>query len=206
MPVALWLFPLACVPAVEETTEGPADDSGDETPIPEGVTLVDLELTTGSVVVEVHEDWAPIGAARFLELVDADFYDDTRFFRVLPGFVVQFGMNGDPDVHAEWANRTLQDDPVVETNRRRTLSFAATNDPNSRTTQVFINYANNASLDDLGFAPFGIVVEGMPNVVAINDEYREDPSQVQISAEGNAYLDANFPNLDGIVTATIRQK
>lgn len=194
---------LACTGSPDAVTD--TDDSGTPEPaLPEGVHLVDLETTTGNVVLEVHEDWAPNGAARFLELVEAGFYDDSRFFRVIPDFVVQFGLSGDPALNTKWASSTIEDDPVVESNTRRKVTFAQTNAPNSRTTQIFINYGDNSRLDADGFAPFAEVVEGMPNVRAINAEYREQPNQVQIRSQGNEYLDQNFPNLDGIIQATIR--
>lgn len=183
---------------------GDTGEEGEASPTADGV-FVELDTTVGPVVIEIHEEWAPLGAARFLELVEVGFYDDAKFFRVIPDFVVQFGMAADPEVHAMWANQPIEDDPVVMSNLARTVTFAATNLPNSRTTQVFINYSDNSNLDGMGFAPFGRVVEGtMPNVRAINPEYGEDPEQGEIAAQGNAYLDAQFPNLDGIVTATLR--
>ncbi|MEO0600334.1 MAG: peptidylprolyl isomerase [Myxococcota bacterium] len=174
--------------------------------LPEGVFLVEMETTTGPVTLEIHEDWAPIGAARFRALVEAGFYDDAKFFRVLPNFVVQWGIAADPAVTAQWLD-PIQDDPVVESNTRRTITFAQTGQPNSRTTQVFVNYEDNTNLDGQGFAPFGRVIDGMPNLRSLNDEYGETPSMNQgsIRDQGNAYLDANFPNLDGIISATVRE-
>lgn len=197
------LLGLACT---GETTPTPTGDSSttSEPELPEGVTLVDLDTTTGPVVLEVHDDWAPNGAARFLELVEVGFYDDTRFFRVVPGFVVQFGLSGDPAANDKWASSTIPDDPVIESNTRRMVTFAMTGAPNSRTTQIFINYDDNSGLDAQGFAPFARVVDGYANVRDINAEYGEAPNQGQIRTQGNTYLDASFPNLDGIVTATIR--
>ena len=190
--------------ASDSTTADTAPLSPDTTePLPEGVFLVDLELTTGPVVLEIHEDWAPLGVARFRELVEAGFYDDTRFFRVLPDFVVQFGLSGDPEVSAKWADATIPDDPVERSNRRRTITYA-TAGPNTRTTQLFINYADNSRLDGMGFAPIAIVLgDGMSVVDAINSEYREQPSQGMIQSRGNDYLRGSFPNLDYVLSATI---
>lgn len=183
---------------------GESDTAPPETELPEGVFLVDLDTTTGPVVLEIHEAWAPLGVARFRELVESGFYDGARYFRVVPGFVVQFGIAADPAVHAMWSDRPIADDPVVASNERRTVTFA-TAGPNTRTTQLFVNLGPNASLDAQGFAPIGQVREGMPNVRSINDEYGEAPNPFRIEDEGNAYLDAEFPRLDGIVTARVRE-
>ena len=124
----------------------------------EGTYHVLFETSRGEFIVEVHEDWAPIGAARYRELVEAGFYDDCRFFRVIPGFMAQVGMNGDPDVQAEWQTNTILDDPVVESNTRGRVSFA-TSGPDSRTCQFFISFGDNSNLDAMGFAPIGEVIE-----------------------------------------------
>ena len=163
-----------------------------------------FETTKGNFVVEVQRDWAPLGADRFYNLVKNGFYDQAKFFRVVPGFVVQFGIPADPRVAAAWRNRTIPDDPVKESNVRGTISFA-TAGPNTRTTQVFISYGDNSRLDRMGFAPFGKVVEGMEVVDAINAEYGERPNQGMIQAQGNAYLDREFPNLDYIRKARIAE-
>lgn len=165
---------------------------------------VELDTSVGPVVVDVNPAWAPRGAARFRELVELRFYDDVRFFRVVPGFVAQFGISGDPAQSATWRDRTLADEPVVESNVRGTLTFAMAG-PDSRTTQLFVNYADNTDLDAMGFAVFARVSAGMSNLDAINAEYGEGPDQARIESMGNAYLDANFPNLDRIRTARIRQ-
>ncbi len=163
---------------------------------------VTLETTRGDVVVEVFPDWAPEGAARFRELVEDGFYDGCRFFRVVPDFVVQFGINGDPAVHSKW-DKKIPDDPVTQKNLRGTLTFA-TSGPNSRTTQLFISLKNNSSsLDGMGFSPFGRVVSGMEFVDEITSEYGERPQQGAIESEGNAYLKREFPNLDYVKTATV---
>ena len=162
-----------------------------------------FDTSKGPFVVEVTREWAPIGADRFYNLVKNGFYDDARFFRVIPGFMVQWGMNGNPTVTRAWDSARLQDDPVKQSNRPGYISFAAESRPNTRGTQVFINYGDNARLDKLGFAPFGRVVEGMDVVLKINPQYREEPDQAQIEKVGNTYLNRDFPALDFIKTATI---
>lgn len=162
-----------------------------------------FETSEGAFVVEVHRDWAPIGADRFYNLVSNGYYDGARFFRVIDGFMVQFGMHADPLVTAQWRAAQLQDDPVVESNTRGKVTFAMTNQPNSRTTQVFINFGDNTNLDGMGFAPFGEVVEGMEVVDALHSGYGESPDQGQIQARGNEYLESEFPELDYVVQATI---
>jgi len=168
-----------------------------------------FETSKGDFVIEVHRDWAPIGADRFYNLVRNGYYDGVRFFRVIDGFMAQFGMNGDPLVTAQWRVATLQDDPVTHSNTRGTVTFAMTGQPNSRTTQVFINYGDNSNLDGMGFAPFGEVVEGMEVAASLYSGYGEGaprgrgPDQGQIQARGNEYLEADFPNLDYVVHATI---
>jgi len=166
------------------------------------VFKVKFETSAGGFVVEVHRDWAPVGAQRFEELVKAEYYDGNRFFRVLPGFVVQFGLNGDPEVTAQWEKKRIKDDPVKQSNAPGTLTYA-TGGPNTRTTHLFINLENNARLDPLGFSPFGKVVEGFDAVRKINAEYTEQPNQGRITAEGNPYLERMFPRLDYIKTARI---
>jgi cyclophilin family peptidyl-prolyl cis-trans isomerase len=153
----------------------------------------------GDFVVEVHRAWAPNGADRFYNLVKMGFYDDTRFFRAIDGFMVQFGISGDPTVSTKWRNATIPDDPVTQSNKRTYLSFA-TRGPNSRTTQVFVDYADNARLDGMGFSPFGQVTQGMDVLDKLYKGYGESASQNQpiIESQGNAFLDAKFPQLDTI--------
>lgn len=183
-----------------DTDAGPPVDAG---PPPE-VFVVDLDTTAGPIAIEVHPEWAPLGAARLRELVEVGFYDDSKFFRVAPDFVVQFGIAADPVVSGEWRVQQIADDPIVETNTRGRVTFA-TAGPNTRTTQLFINYADNSFLDGMGFAPIGEVIEDtMSNADAINAEYGEAPDQGRIQSEGNSYLDGSFPNLTTITSATIR--
>jgi peptidyl-prolyl cis-trans isomerase A (cyclophilin A) len=171
------------------------------------VFQVNLDTSKGPVVIEVHRDWAPIGADHFYSLVKTGFYDGDRFFRVVRDFVVQFGINGDPSVNRLWSNANLPDDPVKEHNARGTISYA-TAGPNTRSTQVFINLRDNsASLDSTGFAPFGKVISGLAVVDSFYNSYGDmppqgqgpDPSQIEV--QGNEYLANHFPRLDYIKKA-----
>lgn len=164
---------------------------------------VKLETSKGDVVIEVTRAWAPNGADRFHQAVKAGFYDECRFFRVVPNFMVQFGINGDPKVQSKWREATIKDEPVTQSNKRGYVTYAKSGRPNSRTTQLFINFGDNSFLDNQGFAPFGKVVTGMDIVDSINAKYREKPNQGQIQDEGNAYLKAEFPDLDFIKKATV---
>jgi peptidyl-prolyl cis-trans isomerase A (cyclophilin A) len=163
-----------------------------------------LDTTRGPVQVAVTRADAPIGADRLYNLVKSQYFDGARFFRVVPGFVVQFGMAGDPKVNATW-NVPIKDDPVLVSNTRGTLCFAAQKIPNTRTTQLFINLGNNQRLDAQGFAVFGKVVSGMDAVDHIYSGYGDNPDQPRIEKEGNAYLQQDFPSLDYIKTARIVQ-
>jgi peptidyl-prolyl cis-trans isomerase A (cyclophilin A) len=171
---------------------------------------VRFDTSKGGFVVEVHRDWAPNGADRFYNLAKNGFYDNARFFRVISGFMVQFGINGDPQVSAKWRQANIQDDPVRESNHAGYITFA-TAGPNTRTTQVFINYADNRALDGQGFAPFGQVTSGMSVVKALYSGYGEGapqgngPAQGRIQSEGNKYLISAFPKLDYIKKATVEQ-
>jgi peptidyl-prolyl cis-trans isomerase A (cyclophilin A) len=156
----------------------------------------------GSFVVEVHRDWAPIGADRFYDLVRSGYFTNASFFRVVLGFVVQFGLSANPAVNKVWHTATIHDDPVIQSNKRGSIVFA-TAGPNTRTTQLFINYADNTRLDGMGFAPFGTVVEGMDVVDKIYPGYRDTPRQDLITEQGDAYLRANFPDIDRIRLARI---
>lgn len=165
---------------------------------------VKLETTKGDIVIELYPDWAPIGVGRLKELVTSGFFKDAGFFRVVPGFVVQFGLSGDPAMNAKWAESTLKDEPVKESNRKGTVTFAKSGLPNSRSSQLFINLGDNSrSLDPQGFSPIGKVVSGMDVVAKLNAEYREEPKQDLIKAQGSAYLKSKFPKLDYILKASI---
>ena len=172
------------------------------------VYKVEFDTSKGPFVVEVHRDWAPNGADRFYNLVKNGFYDNTRFFRVLEGFMAQFGVNGDPKVSAVWRESRIKDDPVKVSNKRTFVTFA-TAGPNTRTTQIFISYGDNSNLDSQGFSPFGQVVSGMKVVDSLYSGYGEGapggrgPNQTRVQSEGNAYLSSSFPNLDYVKKATI---
>jgi peptidyl-prolyl cis-trans isomerase A (cyclophilin A) len=161
-----------------------------------------FSTSAGDFVVEVHRDWAPLGADRFYNLVRYGYFTNASFFRVVPGFVVQFGLSADPAINKVWKTARIQDDPVVQSNKRGNLVFA-TAGPNTRTTQLFINFADNARLDHMGFAPFGSVVEGMDVVDKIFPAYGETPQQDLIEEQGDAYLKANFRDIDRIKLARI---
>jgi len=170
-----------------------------------------FDTSKGAFVVTVHRAWAPLGADRFYNLVKNGFYDDCRFFRVLDGFMAQIGMNGDPAVQRAWQTARLQDDPVKESNKRGYVTFAHAG-PNSRTTQFFINFGDNAaSLDKQGFPPIGQVTTGMDVVDKLYSGYGEGaprgsgPAQGTIASEGNAYLTKQFPKLDYVKKATIEK-
>jgi peptidyl-prolyl cis-trans isomerase A (cyclophilin A) len=167
-----------------------------------GTYSVELDTTEGPVVINVDPSLAPNGARHFADLVKAHYFDGARFYRVVPGFVVQWGAAADPAVTKKW-DVTIPDDPVKTSNARGTVTFAATGQPNSRTTHLFINLVDNARLDAMGFAPIGRVTSGMDAVDKIYPGYGEQPDQSMIAAEGNAYLEKEFPKLDYIKTAHI---
>jgi peptidyl-prolyl cis-trans isomerase A (cyclophilin A) len=177
--------------------------------IPPDTFHVRFETSKGEFVVQVIRAWAPTGALQFYNLVRNGFYNDARFFRVLPGFVVQFGMSGVPGIQKAWDELPLRDDPVATSNVRGTITFAATAEPDSRTTQVFISLGDNAQLDGMGFAPFGRVVQGLENVERFYADYGEmqpmgpGPLPDCIARSGNAYLSQQFPQLDYITRASV---
>jgi peptidyl-prolyl cis-trans isomerase A (cyclophilin A) len=169
------------------------------------VYKVKFDTSAGIFELEIHADWAPNGADRFYNLVKNGFYDGCRFFRVVPGFMVQFGINGDPAIQRNWENANIPDEMVKQGNARGFITYAKSSAPNSRSTQVFINYKDNSSLNSQGFAPFGKVVSGMEVVDKIYSMYGEKPDQGRIQAEGNAYLTKDFPKLDYVKKATIEK-
>ena len=169
---------------------------------------VNFDTSAGQFVLEVNRVWAPNGADRFYNLVKNGFFNDARFFRVISGFMVQFGINGDPAIAAAWRSAKIPDDPVKESNKRGRITFA-TAGPNTRTSQVFINFGDNAFLDSQGFAPFGRVTSGMEVVDKLYAEYGEGapsgrgPNQGAVQSQGNVYLAKDFPNLDFVKKAAI---
>ncbi len=163
---------------------------------------VRLNTTKGDVEIEVHRAWAPLGADRFYNLAKNGYFSNAAFFRVMPNFIVQFGMAANPAIGKVWQDAHIKDDPRTQSNKRGYVVFA-TAGPNTRSNQLFINLADNAFLDSQGFSPFGVVTEGMAVVDQIYSGYGDTPDQGQILAQGKAYLDKNFPKLDYIKSATV---
>ncbi|MBV9103792.1 MAG: peptidylprolyl isomerase [Candidatus Eremiobacteraeota bacterium] len=159
-----------------------------------------LDTSRGPILIDVDRSLAPNGAKRFADLVTAHYFDGARFYRVVPGFVVQWGAAATPALTKKW-DTTIPDDPVKGSNTRGTVTFAATGQPNSRTTHLFINLGDNTRLDAMGFAPIGHVESGMQAVDSIYSGYGEQPDQSLIQRQGNAYLQKAFPRLDYIRTA-----
>jgi peptidyl-prolyl cis-trans isomerase A (cyclophilin A) len=208
LAVAVALALAGCSPS-NETKEKAAPAAATPKPVP-GVYHVRLDTSKGLVDLEIHRDWAPRGADHFYELVHSGFFNDSRFFRVVRDFVVQFGINGDPQTDLLWASAMLPDDPVKEHNVKGTLTFAMRG-PNTRTTQLFINLSDNRkSLDGHGFAPIGRVTAGMDVVESLYSFYGDMPPMGQgpdpnlIQRQGSAYLESHFPRLDFIKKAVIR--
>src|SRR5216683_4825004 len=167
---------------------------------------VKFTTTRGDFIVTVNRAWAPIGADRFYNLVKHHFYDNASFFRVVPGFVVPFGISAHPPVSAAWEKANIKDEPVTQSNKRGYLTYAKTSLPNTRSTQIFINLKDNAGLDGQGFSPFGFVdAQGMKVVDMLYDQYGDSggPDQDQIEKQGKPYLDKGWPKLDSIKTATL---
>lgn len=163
-----------------------------------------FDTSKGAFVIEVHREWAPLAADRFYNLVRNGFYDGTRFFRVRTGFMAQFGLNGDPNIQAAWQRASLRDEPPMKSNTRGYVSFTKENLPNTRFTQIFINYGDNSYLDGQGFAPFGQVVTGMEVVDKLVSPPRDnEPDQRRILREGNGYLQKEFPQLDFVKKAML---
>jgi peptidyl-prolyl cis-trans isomerase A (cyclophilin A) len=207
---AMMVLAVAAV-ACAQPASGGLKNPGALTETAPAVYKAKFETSAGTFVVEVHRDWAPLGADRFYNLVKNGFYDDCRFFRVVSGFMVQFGINGDPAVSAVWRGAQIGVDPVKESNKRGYITYAMGGPPTTRTTQVFINFGDNARLDQLGFAPFGKIAAGMDVVDKLYAEYGEGapsgagPAQGRIQTEGNAYLAKDFPKMDYIKKATIEK-
>jgi peptidyl-prolyl cis-trans isomerase A (cyclophilin A) len=193
-------------------TAPPANGGAAEDKTAPEIFQVKFQTSKGDFIIEAHRDWAPRGADRFFDLVRAGFFDDSRFFRVRAGFIVQFGIAGDPAVATSWKEKTIADDPVRESNTRGLVTYAMTG-PGARTTQLFINLADNSRLDREGFAPIGRVIEGMEKVDQLYAGYGEEAGggmrggkQERLFAEGNRYLDREFPKLDKILKAVIWTK
>ena len=202
LKTVLLLLCLLCLAGCSSSSNKPAEATAPSGPAPSEFK-VNFDTSKGAFTVEVHRDWAPQGVDRFYALVQSGFFNDARFFRVVKDFVVQFGIGKDPAVQAKWREATIPDDPVKQSNKRGYLVFA-TAGPNTRTTQLFINLADNsASLDAQGFAPFGKVAEGMEVVDSLFGGYGEQPQQPMIQAQGNQYLESQFPKLDYIKSAKI---
>jgi peptidyl-prolyl cis-trans isomerase A (cyclophilin A) len=208
LPIPLTVFALlaACSsPAPKETARESLQASATQAP---AIFRVKFDTTKGSFIVEVHRDWAPRGADRFFELIDGKYYDGLYFFRVIKGFVVEWGIHRDPQVTARWNAMVIPDDPVRQSNRRGTITFA-TDGPNTRSTEPFINLADNGRLDSRGFAPFGEVVEGMDVVDKLYAGYGDGPpngegvDQNKAEARGNEYIEGSFPKLDKITMARV---
>ncbi len=191
---AFFLF--AIVLAGPAFAQAQADPQGPDT------YQVQLDTSAGPVVIDVKRELAPGGADRFYRLVKEGYFDDVRIFRVVPGFVAQFGMSGNPETNAKWRVAKFADDPVKASNKKGTIVFA-TSGENSRTTQLFINLEDNARLDQMGFSPFGGVSKGMETVEKFYSGYGERPDQTAIGENGNRYLDASFPKLTKIKTARV---
>ena len=165
---------------------------------------VEFETTKGTFKMEVERELAPIGVDHFHGLVESGHFDGASFFRMVKGFVVQFGLSGDPAVTAETMKKTILDDPVKASNKAGTVTYAKSMMPNSRSTQLFINLGDNAFLDDQGFSPFATIDEdGMAVIDALEDKYGEAPDQGAIMQQGDAYLKSTFPDLDHIIKARV---
>jgi len=204
-----WLIACLLLAGCSQAPERkPAAAPAKSGPTPE-VYRVDLDTSKGAVVLEITRAWAPHGVDHFYELVRNGYYDGDRFYRVVPHFVVQFGINGDAQVSQLWSTLRIPDDPVKQKNRKGTVTFASSG-PGARTTQVFVNMRDNLSLDRQGFAPIGRVAEGMDVLERLYGGYGDMPPRgsgpdgVEIERQGNVYLDNHFPRLDFIKKATVQ--
>jgi peptidyl-prolyl cis-trans isomerase A (cyclophilin A) len=207
-----WLLPVAACMALVGCSSSNREKKVEVTKNEKApdVFSVNFDTSKGAVIVEIHREWAPVGVDHFYTLVKTHFYDGSRFYRVLRDFVAQFGINGDPATNQIWANSSIPDDPVRQSNVRGTLTYAAAQMPNSRSTQLFFNLRTNAMLDGMGFAPIGRVTQGMDVVDSFFNSYGETapngqgPDPIQIGTQGNSYLESHFPRLDFVKKATIQ--
>jgi peptidyl-prolyl cis-trans isomerase A (cyclophilin A) len=217
MTIARRLVPLALIALLPAAAAQPAFSQARDLANPASLNeqapaayKAKFDTSKGAFVIEVRRENAPGGADRFYNLVKNGFFDNARFFRVISGFMVQFGINGDPKISAQWREARIKDDPVKQSNKRGFITFA-TSGPDSRTTQVFINFGDNSRLDTQGFAPFGQVVSGMEVVDQLFAGYGEGsprgqgPEQGRVQSQGNAYLEKEFGKLDFIKKATIEK-
>ena len=209
--ICLALVMAATVSSEETTTAQPNPallDPSLATEKAPDIYRVKMETTAGEFIIEVHREWAPLGADRFYNLVKIGYFTDVAFFRVLAGFMAQAGFHGDPAVSQVWLNARIKDDPVTQSNSQGMVTFA-TGGPNTRSAQIFVNYGDNSYLDASGFAPFGQVVEGFESVQKLYSGYGEGapngkgPGQGKVFGRGNEYLKAEFPELDYITKASI---
>jgi len=198
------VLPAALILAACSSSKPAAAQKAPATETAPATFRVNFDTSRGPFVVEIVRDQAPNGADRFYSLIKAKYYDGARFYRVVPGFMAQWGAAADPAVTKAW-DIPIKDDPVKATNERGAITFAAMSTPDSRSTHMFINFADNARLDALGFAPIGKVVSGMENVDQIYSGDGERPDQERLKEEGNAYAEKEFPNLDYIKTARLAQ-
>ena len=175
-----------------EVVAGPAPDS----------FRVALSTSKGDVVVAIYKAWSPHGADRFYQLVSEGFFDDQRFFRVIPQYIAQFGASADPKKNDRWDDAKIPDDPRTQSNSRGTLSFAA-EAPNTRSHQLFFNLKDNPKLDPQNFIPIGRVVDGMAVLDALYDDYGDTPKYRLVATLGNEYLHRMFPRMDYIKTARV---
>jgi peptidyl-prolyl cis-trans isomerase A (cyclophilin A) len=209
IPGSRFLFPLAALALLAGCSKPPEPAAPPKVEHAPDMFRVKFETSKGNFVVQVNKDWAPLGAERFFQLAQSGFYDGARFFRVMRGFMVQFGINGDPKVTALWETSRIADDPVKQSNQKGRITFA-TAGPRTRTTEVFINFADNARLDKTGFAPFGEVLNGMEVVERLYSGYGDvfprgnGPRPDWIETRGNLYLEKDFPRLDYIRKASVQ--
>lgn len=215
-PTAILLAAAACLAMAACSSSNETREKKEAAPAVTNERAPDLfqvafDTSKGKMVVEVHRDWSPNGVDHFYTLVKTGFYNGSRFYRTIRNFVAQFGIAGDPKTNALWANASIPDDPVKQHNATGTLTYAATGMPNSRTTQLFFNLRDNsAALDHQGFAAFGKVITGLDVMESLYTGYGEmppngeGPDPQKIAAEGNAYLESQFPRLDFIKTVTIQ--